>query len=138
MRERERWTNALYQILTGRWSRSTWKEKYCRLLVYDWWSFNLMDFKEATSNMDWNVAWRIEVYWIVSNWFRKLSINHGRSKHVERKFHFLRDQVNKHSLELYYCKTELQVANIQTKPLKKARFDDLNKLVAMECLAIMN
>lgn len=29
---------------------------------------------------------------------------HGRSKHIERMYHFLRDQVNKGKLELEPCK----------------------------------
>jgi len=35
---------------------------------------------------------------------------HGRSKHIETHFHFLRDQVNKGKLEVMHCKTEEQVA----------------------------
>lgn len=30
---------------------------------------------------------------------------HGMSKHKEKRFHFLRDQVNKGKLELVYCPT---------------------------------
>ncbi|RDX82265.1 Copia protein, partial [Mucuna pruriens] len=30
-------------------------------------------------------------------------VAHGRSKHIETKFHFLRDQVSKGKLELKYC-----------------------------------
>lgn len=41
------------------------------------------------------------------------------------KYHFLRDQVNKDRLEIEYCKLELQLADILTKPLKTARFDGL-------------
>lgn len=31
---------------------------------------------------------------------------HGRSKHIDMRYHFRRDQINKGKLELYYCKTE--------------------------------
>jgi hypothetical protein len=31
------------------------------------------------------------------------------AKHIERKFHFLRDQVNKEKLQLEYCIVELQL-----------------------------
>ncbi|MCI54136.1 copia protein, partial [Trifolium medium] len=34
------------------------------------------------------------------------------------KFHFLRDQVSNGKLKLAQCKTETQVADILTKPLK--------------------
>jgi len=33
-------------------------------------------------------------------------ILHGRSKHIEAKFHFLREQVNKGALQLVHCSTE--------------------------------
>lgn len=36
----------------------------------------------------------------------KNPIRHGRSKHIEVKYHFLRDMVNKERIELSHCKTE--------------------------------
>lgn len=54
-------------------------------------------------------------------------MSHGRSKHIETKFHFLRDKVNKKKLELEFCKTEMQLVYTFIKPLKKARFDELKK-----------
>ncbi|KAK2365584.1 putative mitochondrial protein [Trifolium repens] len=65
-------------------------------------------------------------------------VSHGRSKHIERRFHFLRDQVNKEKLELEYCNTEIQLADILTKPMAKARFDALKKLIGMRSLENMN
>ncbi|WJX39555.1 DNA helicase [Trifolium repens] len=65
-------------------------------------------------------------------------VSHGRSKHIERRFHFLRDQVNKEKLELEYCNTEIQLADILTKPMAKARFDALKKLIGMGSLENMN
>lgn len=38
----------------------------------------------------------------------KNPISHGRSKHIETKYHFLRDQVTKGKLELIFVKSELQ------------------------------
>ncbi|RDY01945.1 hypothetical protein CR513_14668, partial [Mucuna pruriens] len=32
-------------------------------------------------------------------------VAHGRSKHIETRFHFFRDQANKGKLELKYCST---------------------------------
>jgi len=40
---------------------------------------------------------------------------HGRSKHIETRSHFLRDQVSKGKLELKHCSTIEQVADILTK-----------------------
>ncbi|CAL9031069.1 unnamed protein product [Prunus brigantina] len=51
----------------------------------------------------------------------KLSKNpvmHGRSKHIDVRFHFLRDLVGDGILELIQCSTQQQVADVLTKPLK--------------------
>ncbi|KAK2426061.1 putative mitochondrial protein [Trifolium repens] len=66
----------------------------------------------------------------------KNPIAHGRSKHIETKYHFLRDQVCKGKLKLTHCKTEVQVADIFTKPLKIERFKDLKKMLAVTSLDI--
>jgi hypothetical protein len=65
-------------------------------------------------------------------------VSHGRSKHIERRFHFLRDQVNKDKLELDYCNTEIQLADILIKPMAKARFETLKKLIGMNALENMS
>ena len=52
----------------------------------------------------------------------KNPVFHHKSKHIETKFHFLREEVNKGKLELPHCKFENQVANILTKSLKSGRF----------------
>ena len=36
----------------------------------------------------------------------KNPVSHGRSKHIEVRFHFLREQVNKGKLELIYYPTK--------------------------------
>lgn len=57
---------------------------------------------------------------------------HGRSKHIEAKFHFLREQVNKGALQIVHCSTELQLADIFTKALKVDRFIKLRSLIGMK------
>jgi hypothetical protein len=58
-------------------------------------------------------------------------IAHGRSKHIETKYHFLRDQVSKEKLTVEHCSTNVQIADILTKPLKADRFKELRKLVGI-------
>ena len=51
----------------------------------------------------------------------KLSKNpvmHGRSKHIDIRFHFLRDLVRDGLVEIIQCSTQEQVADVLTKPLK--------------------
>ncbi|XP_073292954.1 uncharacterized protein [Primulina huaijiensis] len=64
----------------------------------------------------------------------KLSKNpvlHGRSKHIDVRYHFLRDMTNDGLIDLVYCKSEDQVADVLTKPLKLATFLKLRKLLGV-------
>ncbi|GAU45892.1 hypothetical protein TSUD_24940 [Trifolium subterraneum] len=57
----------------------------------------------------------------------KNPVSHGKSKHIETRFHFLRDQVNKGKLSLEYCSTNDQQADILTKAVKKDQFLKLRR-----------
>jgi len=48
----------------------------------------------------------------------KNPVLHGRSKHIDIKFHFLRDLIRNEIIKLSYCSSKIQVADIMTKPLK--------------------
>ncbi|KAH9735190.1 hypothetical protein KPL71_017659 [Citrus sinensis] len=60
----------------------------------------------------------------------KLSKNpvlHGKCKHIDVRYHFLRDLTKNEVIDLVYCRSEDQVADIFTKPLKLASFFKLRK-----------
>lgn len=64
----------------------------------------------------------------------KLSKNpvlHGRSKHIDVKFHFLRDLSREGVIQMIYCRSEDQFADIFTKSLKAAPFVKLRKLLGV-------
>lgn len=46
---------------------------------------------------------------------------HGKSKHIETMFYFLREQVNWGKLEVAHCPISTQVTNVLTKGLKTVR-----------------
>jgi len=52
----------------------------------------------------------------------KNPIMHGRCKHIDVRFHFLRDLTKDGVVELVHHKTEDQIADIFTKPLKLDSF----------------
>jgi hypothetical protein len=49
----------------------------------------------------------------------KNPVFHYRSKHIDTRFHYLRDCITNKEVEVKYVKTQDQVMNIFTKPLKK-------------------
>ena len=64
----------------------------------------------------------------------KLSRNpvlHGRSKHIDIRFYFLRDLTKEGVVELIYCQSQNQIANILTKPLKLETFEKLRSLLGV-------
>jgi hypothetical protein len=68
----------------------------------------------------------------------KTPIAHGRSKHFEMRFHYLREQVSKGNIKLEYCRTELQVADLLAKVVTVKPFIRLKGLMGVESLGNMN
>ena len=64
-------------------------------------------------------------------------VAHERSKHIETRFHFLREVIKK-QLELKYCSTEMQLANILTKGLKVNSFVVLRDKFGVSSIEILN
>lgn len=54
---------------------------------------------------------------------------HKRSKHIDVRYHFIREIVEKGLIEINYVKTHDQRADILTKPLSKERFCYLRDLI---------
>jgi hypothetical protein len=52
----------------------------------------------------------------------KNPVQHSRTKHIDIRFHFLRDHVEKGTIVLHRIDTEHQLADIFTKPLDSSRF----------------
>ena len=49
-------------------------------------------------------------------------VKHTRAKHIDIRFHFLRDIIKRGDIELEYCSTENMTADILTKPVSKNKF----------------
>ncbi|XP_059650629.1 uncharacterized protein LOC132296441, partial [Cornus florida] len=54
---------------------------------------------------------------------------HWKSKHIDIKYHFLRDKVQKGLIDITYLPTENQLANIMTKPLLPQHCSTLRALL---------
>nr|GEW47268.1 Gag-Pol polyprotein [Tanacetum cinerariifolium] len=53
------------------------------------------------------------------------NFQHSRSKHIDIRHHFIREQVEKGVVELYFVTTDYQLANIIIKALPRERFEFL-------------
>ncbi|GJR65958.1 retrovirus-related pol polyprotein from transposon TNT 1-94 [Tanacetum coccineum] len=57
------------------------------------------------------------------------NVQHSRSKHIDIRFHFIKEHVENGVIELYFVNTEYQLADIFTKALGRERIEFLiNKL----------
>jgi hypothetical protein len=52
-------------------------------------------------------------------------INYKRTKHIDVKYHYTRDQLEKGTIEIAYCATDDQLADIFTKSLPRVQFQTL-------------
>jgi hypothetical protein len=48
---------------------------------------------------------------------------HDKSKHIEIKYHYIRDMVQKGAVKLQYVATEEQIVDVLTKPLSRVKFE---------------
>jgi hypothetical protein len=62
----------------------------------------------------------------------KNPVLHDRSKHINVKFHFLRDNVGGGQIVIEFVETSRQLADILTKSLGRLRFTELKKIIGME------
>nr|GEU30087.1 retrovirus-related Pol polyprotein from transposon TNT 1-94 [Tanacetum cinerariifolium] len=57
------------------------------------------------------------------------NVQHSRSKHIDIRFHFIKEQVENGEVELYFVNMEYQLEDIFTKALSRERFEFLiNKM----------
>ena len=59
---------------------------------------------------------------------------HGKMKHVEIKYHFVRDHIEQENIKLVYCRSEEMMADMFTKGLPISQFVKLRKMIGMELI----
>jgi hypothetical protein len=60
--------------------------------------------------------------------------NHARSKHIEIKYHFIREKIEDKSVEILYCPTEEMIADIFTKQISKVKFEEFRSMMKMDSI----
>ena len=58
-------------------------------------------------------------------------VQHSKTKHIAVRYHFIKEHVEKGTIELYFVKTDYQVADIFTKALPQERFEFLVRRLGM-------
>ncbi|GJS42860.1 putative ribonuclease H-like domain-containing protein [Tanacetum coccineum] len=61
-------------------------------------------------------------------------VQHSCTKHIHTRYHFIKEQVENGIIELYFVRTEYQLADMFTKALPEDRFQYLVRRIGMRCL----
>ena len=64
----------------------------------------------------------------------KLSENpvfHDKSKHIEIKYHYIRDMVQRGAVKLLYVATNEQIADVLMKPLARLKFEYFREILGV-------
>ncbi|GJW67904.1 hypothetical protein Tco_0122328 [Tanacetum coccineum] len=61
-------------------------------------------------------------------------VQHSRTKHINIRYHFIKDHVEKGTIKIYFVGTEYQLADLFTKALPKERFEYLVHRIGMRCM----
>ena len=52
-----------------------------------------------------------------------LCVFHDKLKHIEIRYHYVRDMVQRRVVKLQYIATDEQIADVLTKPLARVKFE---------------
>ena len=62
----------------------------------------------------------------------KNPVHHGRSKHIDTKFHYTRERIEAGEMDVDHVRTEEQLADILTKALGRTKFVELRQKVGVQ------
>ena len=58
--------------------------------------------------------------------------HHTRTKHIDIKYHFVREVVQRKEITLMFCPTNKMIADVLTKGLAKEKFQELRTKIGMK------
>ncbi|GKE60203.1 retrovirus-related pol polyprotein from transposon TNT 1-94, partial [Tanacetum coccineum] len=61
-------------------------------------------------------------------------VQHSKTKNIDIRYHFIKEHVEKGTMEIYFIETEYQLADLFTKALPKERFEYLVHRIGMKCM----
>ncbi|GJW28991.1 hypothetical protein Tco_0045866 [Tanacetum coccineum] len=63
------------------------------------------------------------------------NVQHSRAKHIDVRYHFIKEQIENGIVELYFIWIEYQLVDIFTKPLPRDRFNFLIEKLGMRSMS---
>ncbi|GJT84937.1 retrovirus-related pol polyprotein from transposon TNT 1-94 [Tanacetum coccineum] len=64
------------------------------------------------------------------------NVQHSRAKHIDVRYHFIKEKVENGILDLYFVRTKYQLADIFTKPVPREIFNFLIKKLGMRSMSL--
>ncbi|GJT20455.1 retrovirus-related pol polyprotein from transposon TNT 1-94 [Tanacetum coccineum] len=61
-------------------------------------------------------------------------VQHSKTKHIDIRYHFIKEHVERGTVEIYFVETEYQLADLFTKALPKECFEYLVHRIGMRCM----
>ena len=61
----------------------------------------------------------------------KNPVAHARTKHIDIRFHYVREAIEEGIIEIEYCPTDVVIADLLTKPLSKKRLERLRQMMGL-------
>ena len=58
-------------------------------------------------------------------------VHHDQTKHMEMRYHYVRDMVQRRVVELQFVPTDEQVGDMLTKPLVRGKFEGFRKMLGI-------
>ncbi|KAJ9545299.1 hypothetical protein OSB04_025006 [Centaurea solstitialis] len=58
-------------------------------------------------------------------------VQHSKTKHIDIRYQFIKDNVEKGNIEMFFVQTDYQLADLFTKPLDEKRFNFLVSKLGM-------
>ena len=63
-------------------------------------------------------------------------VAHARTKHIDIRFHYVREALQNGEIDVHYCPTSEMLADLLTKSLSKGRFEILWSAMGMDVFSV--
>ncbi|GJS67844.1 retrovirus-related pol polyprotein from transposon TNT 1-94 [Tanacetum coccineum] len=117
-----------------------WYDELSKFLISKGFTKGITDPTLFTIKYGKDILLRIEYVGVICQLAGQLAIascnpvQHSRTKHIHTRYHFIKEQVENGIIELYFVRTEYQLADMFTKALSEDRFQYLVRRIGMRCL----